>query len=200
MRSNVLGSPYSMGIENDKDNAYWVFDGYHEHICWYDFSVDHGAGNSDHDDGKIHRYTNVRVKRKPGVPSHMVMDKPTGWLYIVDAGNNRIIRMNTKTTSKKGTLPLRSERLAEHFEMEAEYEVFADKNFDSPCGIEISNGMLFVTDNANGDIIAYDMETKKELKRLETGQSGIMGIVLGPDGKLWFTNASTSKIIRIDPN
>ena len=59
---------------------------------------------------------------------------------------------------------------------------------------------MFVTDHANGDIIAYDTETGKEIDRLETGNSGIMGIVIGPDNKLWFANASTNEIIRVDPN
>lgn len=194
------GSPYSMGIENDKDNAFWVFDGYHEEMVWYDFAQDHGPGNSDHSDGRVRRFKNVKVKRKSGVPSHMVKDKTSDWLYIVDAGNKRVIRMNTATTKEKGNLQLINEQLAEHKEFEAEYEEFVTEGFESPCGIEIIDKTLFVTDNANGDIIAYDVDTKKEISRLKTGNAGIMGIVVGPNNKLWFTNATTNEIVRIDPN
>ena len=198
------GSPYSMGIENDKDNAFWVFDGFHEEITWYDFAKDHGPGNSDHDDGVIKRYSNVKVKRKVGVPSHMVKDPNSDWLYIVDAGNNRILRMNTGDTRIiKGlpkAFPENNETLAKHEEWEASFEVFMEEGFDSPAGIEISGTTLFVSDHSNGDIIAYDTETGKEMDRLKTGTAGIMGIVVGPDNKLWFANASTSEIIRIDPN
>lgn len=193
------GSPYSMGIENDKDNAFWVFDGYHEEIVWYDFVDDHGPGNDDHSDGIVYRYSNVKVKRKEGVPSHMVKDKTSDWLYVVDPGNNRIIRVNTSTVVEKGDLALINERLAQHKEMEAEFEEFAIEGFVSPCGIELIGKTLFVSDNYNGDIIAYDVDSKKEIGRLNTGHEGIMGIVAGPDDKIWFANAATDEIIRIDP-
>lgn len=198
------GSPYSMGIENDKDNQFWVFDGFHEEITWYDFAADHGPGNSDHDDGVIKRFSNVKVKRKAGVPSHMVKDPNSEWLYIVDAGNNRILRMNTVDSKIiKGlpkAFPENNETLEKHEEWEAQFEVFMEEGFESPAGIEILGTTLFVTDHANGDIIAYDTETGKEIDRLKTGNAGIMGIVIGPDNKLWFANASTSEIIRVDPN
>ena len=41
------GSPFSMGIASEKENAYWVFDGYNQHIVRYDFGGDHGPGNAD---------------------------------------------------------------------------------------------------------------------------------------------------------
>lgn len=194
------GSPYSMGIENDKGNAFWVFDGYHEEIVWYDFVDDHGPGNDDHSDGIVYRYKNVKVKRKEGIPAHMVKDPASDWLYVVDPGNNRIIRVNTANVVEKGNLALINEILAQHKEMEAEYEVFVTGGFVSPCGIELIGNTLFVSDNANGEIIAYDIETKNEVDRLKTGHAGIMGITAGPDGKIWFANASTSEIVRIDPN
>ena len=194
------GSPYSMGIENDKDNAFWVFDGFHEEITWYDFVKDHGPGNSDHDDGVVKRFSNVKVKRKPGVASHMVKDPNSDWLYIVDAGNNRIIRMSTTDNRVIKGLPRINEVLAKHEEWEATFEVLFEEGFVSPAGIEIEGKTLFVSDNDNGDIIAYDIESMREINRLKTGYAGIMGIVLGPDNKLWFANTTTSEIVRIDPN
>ncbi|MDI1234644.1 MAG: hypothetical protein PSX81_10205 [bacterium] len=194
------GSPYSMGIEADKNNAFWVVDGYNQQIVWYDFANDHGAGNSDHSDGKIHRYSEIYIKRLPGVPSHLVIDKPSGWLYIADAGNKRIIRMNTKTGTKLQDLPPVNEPLAEYWEMEGvQWEIFTDVNLIKPCGIEIIGNNLFVSDNQSGEIIAFDLTTKKELARINTGKAGIMGIKADKAGKLWYVNALSNELIRIDP-
>ncbi len=194
------GSPYSMGIEADKNNSFWVADGYNQQIVWYDFVNDHGPGNSDHSDGKIHRYSEVPIKRLPGVSSHLVLDKTTDWLYIADAGNKRILRMNTKTGTKLQDLPPFNEQLAEYWEMGGvQWEVFTDVNLLKPCGIEIIGNNLFVSDNQSGEIIAYDLTTKKELARINTGKAGIMGIKADMAGKLWYVNAVSNELIRIDP-
>ncbi len=61
-------------------------------IVRYDFRVDHGAGFDDHCDGIIERYAIGKVKRKEGVPSHMLVWK--GHLFIADTGNHRIGRLD----------------------------------------------------------------------------------------------------------
>ncbi len=194
------GSPFSMGIASEMNNSFWVYDGYNNHIVYYDFAHDHGPGNDDHSDGRIHRYTEVKVKRSTKVPSHIVLDKKTNWLYICDAGNKRILRMDTKAGKKKIDLQLINEELAEHWEMEeAKWEVFIDAGLTEPSGIEIIDGRLFVSDHATGEIIAYNVNEKKEIGRINTGNPGILGLRLGPDGKLWFVNEKTNQVIRIDP-
>ncbi|MBO6515107.1 MAG: hypothetical protein JJ975_00970 [Bacteroidia bacterium] len=194
------GSPYSMGIESDKDNAFWVFDGYNKHICWYDFQVDHGPGNSDHSDARIHRYREIPIKREPGVGSHMVVDEETGWLYIVDSGNKRVLKMNTNSGTKKRDLALTNEQLAQHWEIGGvEWKVFTNTGLKKPSGIELSNGVLYVSDNETGEIIAYNAEKGWELGRIETGYPGIMGIKADTEGKLWFVSSKTHEVFRIDP-
>ncbi len=194
------GSPYSMGIESDKDNAFWVYDGRNKHIVWYDFQTDHGPGNSDHDDARIHRYKDIPLKRIPGVASHLVLDKETGWLYIIDSGNKRVLKMNTETGTKKGNLALTNEQLAEHWEMEGfDWKVFTNSNLSSPAGIEISEGVLYVSDNETGEIIAYGLETGFELDRFDTGKKGIMGIKADAEGNLWFVSSKTHEVFRIEP-
>ena len=42
------GSPFSMGIASETENAFWVFDGWNNEIVRYDFADDHGPGNDDH--------------------------------------------------------------------------------------------------------------------------------------------------------
>lgn len=194
------GSPFSMGIESDKDNAFWVFDGYNKHLCWYDFSVDHGPGNSDHDDGRIHRYREIKLTRENGVASHMVLDKETGWLYIVDTGTKRILKVDTKTGTRKGNLNLTNEQLAEHWDMvDMDLKVFASNNLSMPAGIEISGKLLYVSDFETGEIIAYGLETGFELARFDTGKKGIMGIKADANGALWFVSSATDEVFRIDP-
>ncbi len=193
------GSPYSMGIAAEKDNIFWVYDGFNEHLVRYDFAADHGPGNSDHDDGRIHRYTDIGLKRDASYPHHMVLDENNEWLYIADGPNQRIFRVNIKTGAKVRDMALVNELLAQHWEINgAKVEVLFDKNLKKPCGIEIVGNRLFVTDNETGEIIAYDVESKKEIGRVDTGNSGLTGIVFGND-KLWFANQTTNAIYVIEP-
>lgn len=196
------GSPFSMGIESEMDNVYWIFDGYYNQIVRYDFAADHGPGNHIHDDGKIFRYPEMKVKRDPNIPSHLVFDEKQQWLYVVDGGNKRILRMLAHSGIQSKQLPLINEILADHWEMSGlVWEVFipANAGLVSPSGIEIKGNRLFVTDYDNGDIICYDTNSGAELSRVQSGERGIMGITIGPDGKLYFVNAISNKIIRIDP-
>ncbi len=193
-------SPYSMGITSEIDNRYWVFDGYSNEIVMYDFKADHGPGMHDHSDGEVARYIEATVTRKVGVPSHMILDKKTGWLYICDTGGKRIMRLNINSGNVKRNLPMLYEPLASRVEMEnVEYEVFASANLDAPCGIEISGNRLLVSDNGTDEIIAYDLGTKQELGRLQTTATNLRGIKMGPKGKLWYVDYSGNQVVRIDP-
>lgn len=195
-------SPFSMGIENDRDNIFWVFDGYNQNICRYNFNLDHGPGADDHSDGQIHRYTELQVKRNPNVPSHLVLDRDKKWLYIVDGGNRRVLRMDISTGSKVKDLPVISEPVDQYWQMGSvvwEEVVSSAAGLKQPCGIELVNNRLFVSDYETGEIICYDINTKAELRRINTGKPGIMGIKIGPDKKIWFVNATTNEVFRIDP-
>ena len=169
-------------------------------VSWYDFQGDHGPGNADHDDGMVRRYAEVEVKRESDVASHLVLDKETGWLYIVDTGNKRILKMNTKSGVKNRDLSLINEQLAEHSEYTGvEWKVFKSSGLQKPAGIEISNDVLYVSDNETGEIIAYDLKSSDELARFDTGKKGIMGIKADKDGKLWFVSSKTNQVYRVDP-
>ena len=199
--SMLHGSPYSMGIEFDTNMVYWVFDGYHKEIVKYDFGKDHGPGYHDHSNGKIHRYTEVNVTREANIPSHMVLDQTSGWLYICETSKSRILRMNTRTGNKKSDLPILNEPLAEHFEMEnVVWEVYIDSGLVKPCGIDFSQNRLLVSDYSNGEIIMYNTSdsTPVEMGRIETGMPGIMGIKIGTDGKIWFVDNTNYEVMRIN--
>jgi len=193
------GSPYSMGIEADKGNAFWVFDAHYGSIVWYDFVADHGPGNDDHSDGKVHRYSEVAVTRSPGVPSHMVVDRKSGWLYIADPAQSRIIRMNTNSGNIKGDLALVNEQLAEHKEMEnVEWNVFKSDNLKKPAGIEIVGDVLYVSDYETGYIVAYNLTSGQELGRLDTKKNKIMGLKADSQGRLYFVANEDNEVYRID--
>lgn len=68
----------------------------------------------------------------------------------------------------------------------------------SRCSASRDQDRLFVTDNATGEIIAYDLDGL-ELGRAPTGAQSIMGITIGPDGKLWFVDHGAKTVVRLDP-
>ncbi len=195
------GSPYSMGIAAETDNAFWVYDSYYGHLVRYDFVLDHGPGNDDHSDGRVHRYTEISLGRyADGIPCHMVLDAAKKWLYIVDGTKGRIIRVNIQSGSKKGDLDLINEPLAEHWEMQGmEMEVMFEAGFQQASGIEIKDNRVFISDYKTGDIIAFDIHTKKEIGRVATGKPGVVGLKLDPEGKLWYVNEKTHEVVRISP-
>ena len=195
------GSPYCMGIESDEDNAFWVYDSYNGHICWYDFAADHGPGHSNHDDGVIYRYDELVLGRDDsGIPSHIVEDDVTATLFICDPVNSRVLWMNTLSGSIDQSLPLVNERLASHQKMKnVEWGVFAEVNLNKPCGIEVIGDIVYVSDNSTGEIIAYHKETKQELARVDTGEEGIMGIKADSNGVLHYVNAENNGVYKVVP-
>ncbi|MGB0430503.1 MAG: hypothetical protein ACPGLV_08510 [Bacteroidia bacterium] len=199
-------SPMGMGIAHEIDNIYWVFDGFNQTICKYDFVEPHYPGGPDHSDGKVWRYTEPRIKMasNANIPSHMVFDKATGWLYIADTGYERVIKLNTKSGSEKEGYPTianrNSEPLALYQEMVgAEYEVVADSGLVLPSGIALNENRLFVSDYKTGNIYCYDKLSHQLLGKIETNGEGVAGIEIGPEGNLWFVNAKTNELCRLEP-
>ena len=193
------GSPYCLGIDADKDNAFWVLDGYNEYVTWYNFNGDHGPGHADHSDGEIYRYTEMTVTRDAEVPGHIVYDQEPKTLYVCEPAKSRILWMNTASAQIERSLPLTNEQLGSHQKMKnLEWGVFSDTKLQKPCGIEIIGDFLFVSDYETGEIVAYNKNTKKEIARIETEGKGIMGIKADKNGQLWFVNERTNTVNRID--
>ncbi len=196
------GSPFSMGIAHEVDNVFWVYDDWNEDIVRYDFVDDHGPGNDDHSDAIVRRYQNLGINADGDIPNHMILDKSTGWLYIVDNGNDRVLRLDINSGTVGNTLPLINEPLAEHSRMTGfNFETIIDTGLDQPCGIEIFESKLLVGDYANGDIVVYDMDSDfVELGRIATDEQGLTGIKIGPQGNIWFTNRLQNKLMKIEPS
>ena len=182
-------------------------DGYNGNICHYDFKAPHIVGGDDHADGEILRYSDVTVKRKNGLPSHMAFDKTNSWLYIVDGGNNRVIRMKTNSATDAGGLTAPStagEPLAKYRNMTgATVEVLVSTGLTAPCGIDIRGDKMIVSDNATGDILIYNVSSAPAalVGKISTGTIGIMGVRIDWDNKIWYVNRNERKVVRIDnPN
>ena len=198
------GSPYSVGIAWHKDNAYFVFDGQNGHVAMYDFAADHGPGNSNHDDGRLRRYPEIALKREGLTPSHMEIDPARKWLYVNDIGNKRIVRIDITSGTVKGrssTAP--SETMAENFDMEnVTWEVVANTGLDKPCGLDVTDNRLIVTDNGTSELIVYDLSQTTgfpEIGRMKlTGYNDVMGVKLDEEGKIWFVDKIGQVVIRID--
>lgn len=193
-------SPLCMGIAwAGSGNGYWVFDGYHGHVVFYDFQHDHGPGYDDHSDGIVRFYPEARVVRRRGIAGHLVLDPASGWLYVADPGNGRVIRLDTATGFRAAALRATNEPLAELSRMSgATVETFAT-GLSAPSGLELRDGRLFVADFGTGDIVAFATDGGQELGRVSTGAQGIMGLAFGPDGKLWYVDAVGSSVVRVDP-
>jgi len=195
-------SPNCMGIAHEEENVYWVFDGYNRRIVRYDFQEDHDAGYDDHSDGIIRFVTAPRVTRVPDVPSHMIMDKATKVLYVADTGGKRILALDTTTGKKAGDRTAREPgTVSENWDGFDFWEVVPTTSgiLEAPSGIALHGDTLYVSDNATGEILAFDLEGNL-LRRLATGvePGGLMGIEVGPDQKLYFVDAVGNKAYRID--
>jgi len=192
-------SPNCMGIAHDKRNAYWVFDGYHGDLVYYDFQEPHGYGEDDHSDGIVRRYSEVGLERVPNVPGHLVKDQDSGMLYIANTGAGEILAVDTETGDVDGAAPGAMEPLQEYSLMDGvDFSVLAE-DFEKPSGLALDGDVLFVSENGTGDIVALDLGSGAELDRISTPEgNGIMGIEIGPDGKLYYTNRS-GVVARVDP-
>ena len=199
-------SPYSMGIASEKDNIFWVYDDYSNDIVRYDFAEDHGPGNSDHDDGELIRYQGMGLSAiNNDIVNHLVLDANKKWLYFVDGGNKRVLRLDitTGTAIPAPSSFLQQETLASYQKMTGfAWEEVVITGLVQPAGVDIIDNMLVVTDHSNGDIVFYDVSVipTLEIGRIQTNEPGIMGAVIGPNGKLWYANANLNKIVKIEPS
>ena len=198
-------SSYCQGIAWETENAFWVNDGYQSEIVRYDFVADHGPGASWHEDGIIYRYGGLDLMKDAddNVVSHLVLDHATGWLYAVDFGNDRVIRLDINSGTIGGAPSYGPhETLDELKEVNGfTWEEVITTGLEEPAGIALINNKLLVSDHATGDIVVYTTDGAApftEWFRIVTGDPGIMGLEIGPDGRIFYVNESNNKVQRID--
>ncbi len=200
-------SPFCMGIAHEVDNVFWVTDTYTNDLVRYDFAADHGPGGSNHDDGKVRRFPEMVVNRiNDNIPCHLVLDKATNWLYYVDGGTKRVLRMDI-TSGTPGGIPAfgQNEQLAEYTNVNGvTWQTVVNTGLVEPSGIDIVDNRLIVSDHSNGDIFIYDISHTQsmpvqEIAIVSTGEAGITGVVIGPEGRIWYSNYLQNKIVKIEP-
>jgi len=201
-------SPYGVGIAHDYDNVYWYNDGYYGQLVRYDFQADHDTGEDYHSDSIVRRYSDIQLTHALGIPGHMILDKGSGILYIADAGANRVLWVNTDdTTYNSQTIQsgynAGFEELAEYSSITGiEWGVLAT-GLDRPSGIALDGDQLFVSQNGNGKIVAYDLNSNGkggvQIDSIQTTASSIMGLEIGPNGHLYYVDNGRDEVVRIDP-
>ena len=196
-------TPNSQGIAAETWNKFWVVDGFNGDVVMHDFRKDHGPGNDYHGNAIIRRYDEIQITKDPNdhVVSHCALDKNTGWLYVVDFGGQRVFRINTHSGTAGGPGDFGPFETYVEYSMVTGYEkeVIITSGLVQPAGIEVIGDRLLVSDHANGDIIVYDISSPVvvEIGRIETNSSGIMGLTIGPDGRIWFVNATTHQLMVV---
>ncbi|MBX7079523.1 MAG: hypothetical protein K1X88_10080 [Nannocystaceae bacterium] len=192
-------SPLCMGIAHESDNVYWAFDGGNGHIVRYDFQMDHGPGGASHADGVIRRYLNAVVTRVPEIPGHLVLDPDSRRLYIADTGTGRVMWLDIDSGASNGPLPNNWDGATEYSGYDgATFEPLVGGGLQQPSGLALHDGRLLVSDAATGEIVAFDLDGN-ELGRMSTDAQAIMGLAVGPDAKLYFTDGFGNRVVRVDP-
>jgi len=193
---------FCRGIAHVEANIYWVFNSDLGSLDRYDFKADHGPGNDDHADGEIFRYALGLVRGVDDIPSHLIYSPGDRQLYIADTGNQRIARLDTESGAMGaafgGDEPVVVRR---HVDGAVVTDVVPPGTLEAPSGIELHDGLLFVTDHATSRFHVFDLKGQL-IRTLDTGllPGSLAGFTFGPeDDKIYFTDLSSGIIYRIDP-
>ncbi len=134
--------------------------------------------------------------------SYVAFDSTDGFLYIADTGNQRVARLDTTKGIKGGPLPRQMEPLKDDAVIKDTTleEIVPSGTLDAPSGIEVHGDLIYVTDATTSTFHVFDKKGTA-LRSLATDLPGgaLSGFVFGPDGKIYFTDKSTSRVVRIDP-
>jgi hypothetical protein len=194
-------TPFCMGIAHEVDNVYWAFNGDAGALDRYNFNSPHPPGGEDHSDGELWRYAEGELLRVPRVPSHLVYEAETGFVYVADTGHGRILRLDSNTGTEDGEveaydpIPVHARMTGATLE-----EIVPPGVLERPSGLALHQGVLFATDNATGKVFAFTTQGKL-LRTLDTGFSdgSLAGITLSPGGRAFIADLTTSEVFRIDP-
>lgn len=197
-------SPLAMGIAWERENTFWVFDGYHAAITRYAFNADHGPGGSDHSDGDVARYVEGEVARVANVPSHLAFDAATGLVWVADTGNNRIATLDAKSGTKGSAISPNYDRGPQYKMTGARLKTVVDGpavGLQKPSGIALRDGLVFVSDNGTGRIWAFDPKTGAAVDWLDTGvgPDALAGIAFDGAGRLYFVDMAADRVLRLAP-
>lgn len=194
-------SPLAKGIAWDSGNAFWVVDGAHSSLTYYDFAEDHGYGGADHSDGRVLRYVEGEIEVSPDYPAHAVMDHKSGLLYAVDPGHGRVVALDTASGVRGQGLRANYDGLSTFASMDDAVLTTAidltAAGLEQPVGLRLHDDLLYVSDAGTGTIWAFTLEGEM-VDYLELGGSP-HGIELGQDGSLYVADAVAEQVLRLTP-
>ena len=195
-------TPLCMGIAHETANVYWAVGGTVGAIYRYDFMRDHNIGRDDHSDGSTAEYARGAIRRVAGVPMGVVFDPASKLLYVADSGNARIVAMDTRSGREASVLPA-PEPLVRSVRMSGavlrDVVPASSRMLDTPSGMAMKDGQLWVADNATGRISVFTL-TGQRVKYFETRLAGALGgLDFGPDGKLYIVDMVASRVLRLEP-
>jgi hypothetical protein len=196
-------TPLCRGIAHVSANVFWVFNAFDKSLDKYNFNKLHEPGGDDHSDGEIYRYATGKVKgAADGTPSHVFFDAEDKFLYVADTGNARIVRLDTTKGTKGGYLDRQMEPLKANAMMNGTgvEEIVAAGTLTKPSGLEIHDGLIYVTDAATSTFNVFD-KTGMAIRSLATDlpAGSLSGFTFGADGKIYFTDKVGGRVLRIDP-
>lgn len=200
-------SPWGLGIAHERDNIYWVLDAKYPGLCRYDFRDPHEVGGTDHRDGRIYRYVEATITpAQRGRPAHVCMgaDSAARWVYFVDPGTAAVkrIRADAGVIGEPLVMPPSSEENVEEFKSvpQTPVDTLVSSGLVEPVGLEVVGDRLLVGDRSTGliHIYAIGSDSVQRLGSIATGATELLGIVVGPDQKIWFVDRATARICRID--
>jgi sugar lactone lactonase YvrE len=197
-------TPNGMGIAWDRGNAYWVFDGQNGSLTRYDFQHPHVPGGTDHTDGVIRRYAEGQLKRVAGVPSHLELDRSANLVYAADSGNNRVVVLDPKIGVLGAALLPNFDGVSQLRVDKAKLTTLVEgkgAGLTRPSGLALHDGVLYVGDNATGQVRAFAATDGRALDWLDTGleTGALKGICFDPQGRLYIVDAKAERVLRLAP-
>lgn len=217
-------SPSGLGIAWIHGNAYVVNDGAHGSLTVYDFRRDHNYGGADHSDGIALRYADGQLLRVKGVPSGVVFDQSTGVAYAVDTGHRRLVSVDLglklATTNNFDYILMANSTYKVEREVEPNYDgglqAYVDgaalatvvdgqsMGMEQPSGLALRDGVLYVADHAQPQILAFDLKGQL-LDRLllsdvlpEAAGAALGGLEFDAEGRLYVTDMKNDKLYRLE--
>ncbi|MES2379534.1 MAG: T9SS type A sorting domain-containing protein [Bacteroidota bacterium] len=203
--SMIHQTPYGKGIAFEKDNIYWVLDGYEGNIKRYDFGNPHQPGGDDHSGGGVQVYPDFKFTKHASLPGHIVIDGNRKYLYGCDPVGKRVFRIDITTGSNSGA---RTKINGENLSLG--YFTFSGLTkidtliggLGSPIGIDVYGDRLIVTDNLTDEIIIYNISNNyREVGRIKLkyiASPDPLGVKVGPDGKIYFVDKANKMAYMID--